>query len=109
MSNTRLSTTYGAPPWTLLSVEPLRAALEYASMRLMDRAELPVGDGHPVVIFPGLAADRHSVGPLVSLCERLGYRACDWGRGFNTGPQGDVDEWLDDLAQHVDQLTAEHE
>ncbi|WP_280151386.1 alpha/beta fold hydrolase [Piscinibacter sp. XHJ-5] len=97
-----------APAWTLFGIEPLRAALEYASMHLMDKATLPSGDGHPVVIFPGLAADRHSIAPLKDFCQRLGYAAYDWGRGFNTGPQGDVDRWIDDLAQHVSELTSAH-
>lgn len=98
-----------APSLALLGVEPLRAALEYAGMRLMNRDALPDGDGHAVVIFPGLASDKRSVAPLKSFCEDLGYAAYDWGRGLNTGPQGDVDEWLDDLTRHVDEMTAHHE
>ncbi len=78
-------------------------------MKLMDKAALPRGDGHPVVIFPGLAGDRHSIGPLKGLCEQLGYAAYDWGRGVNAGPQGDVDAWLDDLARHVGELAATHD
>jgi hypothetical protein len=98
----------GAPAWTLLGMEPLRAAMEYASMKMMDTTSLPHGDGHPVVIFPGLAADRQSIGPLTSFCEQLGYAAYDWGRGLNTGPQGDVDAWIDDLARHVSERVSEH-
>lgn len=98
-----------APAWTLFGLEPLRAAIEYASMRWMDTASLPAGDGHPVVIFPGLAADRHSIGPLTSFCEQLGYATYDWGRGLNTGPQGEVDGWIGDLAEHVDERVAAHE
>ncbi len=109
MSSSTPDQTFGAPPLALLGVEPLRAALEYASMRFMNKDALPVGDGHPVVIFPGLATDRHSIGPLKAFCEQLGYRAYDWGRGFNTGPQGDVDEWLDELSRHVCELTAQHD
>jgi pimeloyl-ACP methyl ester carboxylesterase len=95
-----------APNWMLLGTEPVRAALEYARMRSMNTAALPRRDGHPVVIFPGLAANPYSTGPLVRLCRQLGYAAFDWGRGFNTGPRGDVDTWLDELAQHVDSLDA---
>jgi pimeloyl-ACP methyl ester carboxylesterase len=97
-----------APNWMLLGSEPIRAAFEYARMRSMDFAALPRGDGHPVVIFPGLAANRTSIAPLLRLCTGLGYAASDWGRGLNTGPRGDVQAWLDDLAQHVEQLTAAH-
>ena len=108
MNRTNLLASPRAPTWTLLGVEPVRAALEFAGMRLMNKADLPAGDGHPIVIFPGLAADRHSIGPLKDFCEELGYTAYDWGRGFNTGPQGDVGVWLDELAQHVRELTAAH-
>lgn len=90
-----------APPFTLLGAEPLRAAFEYASMKLMNSDELPQGDGHPVVIFPGLASDPHALKPLRNCCEKLGYAVYDWEQGFNTGPQGDLDAWLDNLAQHV--------
>lgn len=109
MSTHALAPAFGAPPLTLFGVEPLRAALEYASMRFMNKAALPTGDGHPVVIFPGLATDKHCIGPLKGFCEELGYAAYDWGRGFNTGPSGDVDDWLADLARHVAELTASHE
>lgn len=93
-----------APCWRLLATEPLRAVMEYAGMQLMDKQGLPTGDGHPVVIFPGLATDARVVAPLRSLCERLGYAAHDWGRGFNTGPEGDVDEWLTTLQDEVCQM-----
>ena len=90
-------------------MEPMRAVLEYASMRVMDKTALPRGDGHPVVLFPGLAADRRSIAPLQDFCESLGYTAYDWGRGFNTGPQGDVDAWIDELAQHIRELIRAHD
>lgn len=96
----------GAPPLTLLGMEPLRAAWEYARMRLMDASDLPRGDGHAVIVFPGLASDKHATAPLTSLCERLGYETHDWGWGFNTGPRGDANAWLDELAEHVGALTA---
>lgn len=105
MTSTTCYPSLDAPAWCLLGIEPARAIIEYASMRLMNRAGLPRGDGHPVVIFPGLAADHRSIGPLKDFCEELGYVAYDWGRGFNIGPQGDIDAWLDELAQHVLELT----
>lgn len=98
-----------APSVRLLSTELLRAAFEYASLRISQRPESPTGDGHPVVIFPGLGTDGHCVAPLRSFCEQAGYRACDWGRGRNTGPQGEVDAWLEDLAQHILRLSGGQE
>jgi hypothetical protein len=92
-----------------MGIEPFRAALEYVAMQLMSGEALPRGDGHPVVIFPGLAGERHSVGPLKKFCERLGYQVYDWGRGFNTGPQGDADRWIDELAHDIFRLAAPHQ
>jgi predicted esterase len=90
-----------APSLALLGLEPLRFVMEYVSVRLMDRASLPRGDGHPVVLFPGLGADHSALGPLVDCCRSLGYAASDWGRGLNTGPQGDIDTWVDALVDGV--------
>ena len=109
MSSLSSSSPIDAPSWSLLATEPLRAAIEYVGMRLMTRDFLPTGDGHPVVIFPGLAAERHSIAPLKKFCEELGYAAYDWGRGFNTGPHGNLDGWINDLAQHVRELTLMHD
>ena len=99
---------FPAPPWTFATLEPVRAALEFAGLRLMNQAALPRGDGHAVVLFPGLASDHHAIGPLKRFCERLGYAALDWGRGFNTGPKGNPDLWLDGLAEDVRTLTSMH-
>ena len=96
-----------SPSWALLGIEPLRAAMEYASCRLMDRSGHPPGDGHPVIVFPGLAADAQSIAPLVGFCHGLGYAARDWGRGLNTGPAGDIDRWLDALAADIEALVAD--
>jgi pimeloyl-ACP methyl ester carboxylesterase len=96
-----------APSLLLLGLEPLRAAYEYAGAQFADKAALPSGDGHPVVIFPGLASDARALAPLKALCSRLGYATHDWGRGFNTGPQGNVDEWLAALALEVCELLDE--
>jgi pimeloyl-ACP methyl ester carboxylesterase len=97
-----------AAPWSLLGLEPMRAVFEYASMHLMDTASFPPGDGHPVVIFPGLVSDHNSTAPLKEFCRKLGYTAYDWGQGINTGPQGDLDAWIDKLAGQVRELTSAH-
>ncbi|MEO8152525.1 MAG: alpha/beta hydrolase [Rhizobacter sp.] len=103
MNDTQACTTpsAAAPSLALLGMEPFRAAIEYAGMRCMDQAQLPEGDGHPVIIFPGLAADKRALVPLRNCCEALGYAVYDWEQGFNTGPRGDIDEWLGNLAEHV--------
>ena len=97
------------PPLILLGVEPLRAAMEFLSHKLSCARAANVGDGHPVVIFPGLGTDGSAVAPMREYCRSLGYAAFDWGRGFNTGPQGELDAWLADLAAHVLRLLDGHE
>jgi pimeloyl-ACP methyl ester carboxylesterase len=89
------------PSIRLFGVEPWRAALEFVSHKLAAPEATPVGDGHPVVIFPGLGTDGTAVAPLRAHCAALGYAAFDWGEGFNTGPKGDVDQWLGELASRV--------
>lgn len=108
MDNRPAAPQPAAPSLALLGVEPFRAVLEYAGMRLMDREALPEGDGHPVIIFPGLAADKRSLVPLRNCCEALGYAVYDWELGFNTGPHGDIDEWLHNLATHVRGVASLH-
>jgi pimeloyl-ACP methyl ester carboxylesterase len=89
------------PPLYLLGTEPIRALREFVAHKLSRGPRGPSGDGHPVVIFPGMATDGRAVAPLRAHCEALGYTALDWGLGFNTGPQGDVDAWTRELAAHV--------
>ncbi|MDO9359637.1 MAG: hypothetical protein Q7T70_11660 [Polaromonas sp.] len=74
------------PSLTLLGTEPWRAAVEYVSLKVTRSARSPKpGDGHPVIIFPGLGTDGMAVRPLRRHCQSLGYAAQDWGRGYNTG------------------------
>jgi pimeloyl-ACP methyl ester carboxylesterase len=86
-----------SPPLTLLATEPFRAAMEYVCQKFSKADKSKRGDGHPVVIFPGLATDGHAVATLREHCRALGYDAMDWGQGFNTGPQGDLEDWLQHL------------
>ena len=51
---------------------------------------LPRGDGHPVMVYPGLGANDLTTAPLRSLLRHLGYAALPWGQGFNFGPRRGV-------------------
>ncbi len=98
--------TIHRPSLALFYAEPFRAARELAWHKLGKSSGGTPGDGHPVVIFPGLGADRKSVATLRAHCVGLGYEAFDWGQGFNTGPRGDLNEWLFDLKSQVVDLLA---
>jgi hypothetical protein len=102
--NKRNATPFGAPPLTLLGLEPFRAVAEYTRLCLLDWHRPPTGDGHPVIIFPGLGTNGTWAAPLTRYCRDLGYAARDWGRGLNRGPIGDIELWLDDLAGDVDTM-----
>jgi len=82
--------------------------MEFAWHKLDKSHQQRPGDGHPVVIFPGLGAPGSSVAPLRDHCRSLGYEAFDWGQGFNTGPQGDLDDWLANLKLQVSDMLAPH-
>src|SRR4051812_10720146 len=63
---------------------------------------LPQGDGHPVLVLPGLLADDTSTRVLRTVLRRLGYRVHGWRLGRNIGPtavcvQGMRDR-IDDLS-----------
>ncbi|MDL2339603.1 MAG: alpha/beta fold hydrolase [Pseudomonadota bacterium] len=97
------------PSLALLGAEPFRAAIEFARHHLVKATAVKSGDGHPVVIFPGLGAGGGSVATLREHCRSLGYDAFDWGQGFNIGPQGDLDAWLETLKCQVTRLLSSHE
>lgn len=69
----------------LLAMEGARSASEmafFATFRpLLDRA--PRGDGHPVLVLPGLGGGDRSTIPMRSYLQRLGYAVHGWGLGIN--------------------------
>ena len=81
----------GRAPWEFAA---LLAAMPWLK-------SLPVGDGHPVIVFPGLGAADMTTAPLRSLLESLGYSAYPWKQGFNFGPRNGVLEGCRQLVQHT--------
>jgi pimeloyl-ACP methyl ester carboxylesterase len=77
-------------PWLMLL--EARAPWEYAAMlaALPWLKRLPAGDGHPVIVFPGLGAADMTTAPLRGLLESLGYSTYPWQQGFNFGPREGV-------------------
>ena len=68
-------------------------------------AGAPRGDGHPVLVLPGLGGGDTSTRPLRWFLDRLGYRTAGWGLGTNTGPGRRVSTALDEL---LGAMAAEH-
>ncbi|MGE4240359.1 esterase/lipase family protein [Ramlibacter sp.] len=67
-------------PWEFGAVLPAWPALRRA----------PAGDGHAVVVFPGLSANDASTAPLRRYLASLGYAVQGWDQGFNLGPREGV-------------------
>jgi len=75
------------PPWWMMALES-RAIVEYSAMwaALPWLLRAPYGDGHTVIVFPGLVAGDLSTLPLRMFLESRGYRAHAWEQGINLGP-----------------------
>ena len=80
-----------APNALLLALEG-RAPWEYAALlaSMPWLRKLPRGDGHPVLVFPGLGANDFTTAPLRRFLDGLGYVTHPWGQGFNFGPRQGV-------------------
>lgn len=91
-----------APP-SWMSVLEVRAfnerVLMTAALPLLRR--LPKGDGHHVIVFPGLTAGDGSTRPLRHLLRDLGYHAHGWRLGQNLGPTHEILGGLGDLLERV--------
>jgi pimeloyl-ACP methyl ester carboxylesterase len=67
--------------------------------------QVPAGDGHPVLVFPGLMASDASTRPLRRFLERKGYVAYGWEHGSNLGPKEGV---LEHCMARVRELRRQH-
>jgi hypothetical protein len=106
-STQNYGTPFRAPPLSLLATEPLRAVLDYFAARIGVEAT-DIGDGHPVVVYPGLAGGALSTSHLRRHLKECGFTVHDWEGGINTGPDGDLHDWLGNLAQRVRDLHQLH-
>jgi pimeloyl-ACP methyl ester carboxylesterase len=94
-----------APPAWMMLLEgraPWELAATFAAWPWLSR--LPRGDGHPVLVFPGLAANDLSTIPLRSFLRALNYDPYPWNYGLNFGPRTGV---LKGCIEHVKELSAQ--
>ncbi len=81
------------PPSRLLLALESRAVFEWGAFALAWpwlKARAPRGDGHPVMVLPGLVAGDASTWPLRRYLEELGYTPYPWQLGVNFGPRGET-------------------
>jgi len=85
------------PPSQLLLALEVRGILElqafFAFYPLLRRA--PRGDGHPVLVLPGLSASDVSTRPLRTYLKAQGYAVHGWKLGSNRGPRPGVEDAMD--------------
>ncbi len=95
-------------PHALLMLLEGRAPWEYAAMlaAMPWLRRLPRGDGHPVIVYPGLGATDITTAPLRGFLQDLGYSAYPWKQGFNFGPRRGV---LDAVREHVQRIASRHD
>lgn len=90
-----------SPNLSLLITEPCRALIDYLISHLPS-VPLPPGDGHPVIIYPGLGAGARSTVRMRRALDTAGFKTLDWGFGKNHGPRGSVEDWLGKLRSALD-------
>ena len=82
----------GPPPSPWLLALEFRAPWELGALLpawpLLLRA--PMGDGHPVIVFPGLSASDGSTLPLRNYLGTRNYQVSGWNQGHNFGPRAGV-------------------
>jgi pimeloyl-ACP methyl ester carboxylesterase len=96
-----------APPALALTLMEARFLTEMAALSLTRRAlrDAPAGDGHPVLVMPGLMSSDWSSRAMRKFLNGRGYAAHGWGLGVNRGPRGTLEA---DLAALLNRLADRH-
>ncbi len=94
------------PSRTLLLLEG-RAVQELGAFMLLRPwlAAAPRGDGHPVLVFPGLLASDLSTQPLRGFLKQHGYAVHGWKQGRNLGLRAGVEA---DMLDRIEELYERH-
>ena len=98
--------TIAAPGWLEMALEA-RAPFEFGALlaALPWLPLVPRGDGHPVLVFPGLLGTDLSTRPLRLVLRALGYHVHGWKLGRNLGPRPKV---LADSLERIRALSRQH-
>lgn len=93
----------------LFALEPFQAMCDYVAGHAHQRDLTVQGDGHPILIFPGLTLNGSSTADLRERLRQLGYAVYDWQQGYNYGPGIDFDGWLLLLSKQLIEIQARHQ
>ena len=92
------------PPSTVLQLLEVRVLPEFGAFWLLRpwlSSVIPHGDGHPVLVLPGLLADDGSTDALRSFLNSHGYQAHGWKLGRNFGLRANLER---DMLARIDEL-----
>ena len=95
------------PPGPWLMMLEARAPWEYMAMLAATPwlSRMPVGDGHPVIVYPGLGASDLTTLALRNFLRNRGYSTYAWQQGLNFGPRVGV---LEACREQLARVTALH-
>ncbi|KRB66271.1 esterase/lipase family protein [Noviherbaspirillum sp. Root189] len=99
-------TTY--PP-LMLALEPYHAMLDFFAGHAWRPTPLKRGDGHPVLVYPGLGVSGAATTDLRARLLQLGYQVYDWEMGVSVWPLMGLDAWLAMLAGHLRKIHDAHD
>ncbi|WP_334189254.1 esterase/lipase family protein [Noviherbaspirillum sp.] len=92
----------------LLALEPYHALCNYIAGHMQPTDFSENGDGHPVLVIPGLGSSGAATADLRMRLQQLGYATYDWKQGVNTGHGFDLDRWLLLLTEQVEAISDQH-
>ena len=95
--------TIGPPPLHQFALDQARAIRElvFARERRAVIRRAPRGDGHPVLVLPGLLAGDLTTAPLRTFLRALCYDARGWKLGINAGPNAALRKRLEARLAHL--------
>jgi len=100
-----------SPSKILLALEAVRAVFEYGQTLLLSipmQYISPKGDGHSVIIFPGLGAADGSTHYVRTFLSNIGYETHTWGLGRNYGPREGIEKLTADLENRVRSIASQN-
>lgn len=98
------------PSALLLGTECFRSLYEYSLSWLLStplQFVLPRGDGHPVIVLPGLGATDTSTEFIRHFFNNIGYNTHPWGLGRNFGPKHGISSLTNQLTDRISKISRE--
>jgi hypothetical protein len=93
----------------LFALEPYNALCDYVAGYTQRLDSSLYGDGHPVLVLPGLGVSGSATVDLRMRLQHLGYAVYDWKHGINNGHGIDLVGRLLLIGEHLQEIYSEHD